>query len=61
MKRELCPTCEEFDRVMNRSGGISLDVWVQCDHIKPEKEPHENQELQANQQGINHRSDGCIH
>lgn len=27
----LCPACKKFDYDMNRSGGVSMDVFVVCD------------------------------
>ena len=28
----LCPACRNFDFIMNRKSGVSLDVWVECTH-----------------------------
>jgi len=28
---KLCESCKEFDFAMNRSGGVSFDMLVQCD------------------------------
>jgi hypothetical protein len=38
---ELCKKCKEFDQVMN-GGPASLDVFVACDHIQPERSKRED-------------------
>jgi len=37
---KLCIHCSEFDYIVNRKGGSSMDIFVSCDHEEPE-EPEE--------------------
>jgi hypothetical protein len=33
---KLCGECKEFDYLLNRSGGISFDMFVVCEHDEEE-------------------------
>lgn len=34
---KLCKECEEFDYIMNRKDGVSMDVYVVCEHDEREE------------------------
>lgn len=42
---KLCPSCANFDYKMNREGGSSSDVFVQCDHDLNEDEVKDDELL----------------
>ena len=43
----LCDECKKFDRNMNRSDGVSLDMFVQCHHEIKDKMKKEIDEIQT--------------